>query len=371
MKTIYLAGGCFWGTEHFIRQFDGINETITGYANGIIPNPTYKQVYTDKTGHVECVKVNYDEDILTLYTLLKLFFISIDPIQKDGQAGDIGKRYRTGIYWTDDQDREIIEKVHAEIQASYGENVLAVEIGELQCFYPAEDYHQDYLLKHPDGYCHITFATLHFARTFARLTKVLKAMDITPKGHSKADRYSILFEHISPIVKTEDNITKRMAQISLMIHQCFNFWWTGFYIVTDNELILGPYQGPLACLRIAFGRGVCGTAWKEKRTIIVPDVEEFPGHIACSSESKSEIVVPIWQDGEIKAVLDIDSEKHATFDNTDAHWLEKITSYILHSWQQDASGAAAALAVHEKTTPADVSLDELKVLLESHGAILR
>ena len=119
-----------------------------------------------------------------------------------------------------------------------------------------------------------------------------------------------------------------MTQISLMIHQTFGFWWTGFYIVRGNELILGPYQGPLACLRIAYVRGVCGTAWNEARTIIVPDVDEFPGHIACSSESKSEIVIPLRSEGEITGVLDIDSEKTDCFDETDAHWLEKIIALI-------------------------------------------
>ena len=324
MKTIYLAGGCFWGTEHYIKQFDGIIETITGYANGSIPSPSYEQVYTDTTGYAECVKVTFDENILSLRTLLKLFFISVDPLQKDGQAGDIGTRYRTGIYWSDEQDKKTVEEVYAEISSTYDQDILALEIGQLQCFYPAEDYHQDYLVKHPDGYCHISFATQYFAKTYARLTTALGISQTL----SKEEKYRILLEHISLLFNKEDNITKRMTQVSLMIHQTFNFWWTGFYIVRGNELILGPYQGPLACLRIAYGRGVCGTAWKEGRTIIVPDVEEFPGHIACSSESKSEIVIPLYQNGEIKGVLDIDSERPATFDEIDANWLEKIVTYF-------------------------------------------
>lgn len=343
MKTIYLAGGCFWGTEHYIRQFDGIIETMTGYANGTIHDPSYEQVYTDKTGYVECVRVIYDENTLSLRTLLKLFFISIDPLQKDGQAGDIGTRYRTGIYWDNELDRQTVEDVYAEISSTYEveltdavhsdsirtqQNIISVKTGPLQCFYPAEEYHQDYLVKHPDGYCHISLATQHFAKTYARMTKALKAAGHMSEILSKEEKYRILSEYISLLVKAKDDITKRMAQISLMIHQAFGFWWTGFYLVKGNELILGPYQGPLACLRIAYGRGVCGTAWKEERTIVVPDVEEFPGHIACSSESKSEIVIPLRQNGLIKGVLDIDSEKHATFDDTDALWLEKITNIL-------------------------------------------
>ena len=119
-----------------------------------------------------------------------------------------------------------------------------------------------------------------------------------------------------------------MANIAAMIHHTFSFWWTGFYRVIGKELILGPFQGPLACSRIAYGRGVCGTAWKEQTTQVVADVELFPGHIACSSLSRSEIVVPVWSNGEIVGVLDIDSEHLSTFDLTDKEWLEKIVALI-------------------------------------------
>jgi GAF domain-containing protein len=117
-----------------------------------------------------------------------------------------------------------------------------------------------------------------------------------------------------------------MANIASMIHCTFGFWWTGFYRVVDNQLVLGPFQGPLACSRIGFGKGVCGTAWKLRETVIVPDVEQFPGHIACSSASRSEIVVPVSDKGsqEVIAVLDIDSDSLDTFDQTDRLWLEKI-----------------------------------------------
>ena len=115
-----------------------------------------------------------------------------------------------------------------------------------------------------------------------------------------------------------------MANMAAMLHETFGFWWTGFYRVINGELVLGPFQGPLACTRIAFGRGVCGTAWKEQKTMVVPDVELFPGHIACSSASRSEIVVPVFKDGEITAVLDIDSAELNTFNETDKEYLEKL-----------------------------------------------
>ena len=130
------------------------------------------------------------------------------------------------------------------------------------------------------------------------------------------------------MLESENDLTANMANLSAMIHREFGFWWTGFYRVCNEELVLGPFQGPIACTRIAYGKGVCGTAWKRQETIVVPDVEEFPGHIACSSESRSEIVVPVWRDDKVIAVLDIDSEKLGTFDETDKVWLEKIVSLL-------------------------------------------
>ena len=142
----------------------------------------------------------------------------------------------------------------------------------------------------------------------------------------KCNKYSVLYEHIKSLTDGEDDPIANMANISSMIHQTFGFWWTGFYRVNGNMLVLGPFQGLLACTRIPFGRGVCGTAWKEAATVIVPDVDAFPGHIACSSASRSEIVVPVSDKGsqEVIAVLDIDSDSLDTFDQTDRLWLEKI-----------------------------------------------
>ena len=145
---------------------------------------------------------------------------------------------------------------------------------------------------------------------------------------SKEEKYALLYKQVASLVESESDIIANMANIAAMIHETFRFWWTGFYRVAGDELVLGPFQGPLACSRIKFGRGVCGTAWKEARTQVVPDVEQFPGHIACSSASKSEIVVPIFKEGKVVAVLDIDSEHLATFDDTDRLWLERIVSLL-------------------------------------------
>lgn len=146
---------------------------------------------------------------------------------------------------------------------------------------------------------------------------------------TKDQKYNLLYSQIKALTEGEDDTIANMANIASMIHQTFGFWWTGFYRVCGNELILGPFQGPLACSRIPYGKGVCGTAWKEARTQVVPDVDKFPGHIACSSLSHSEIVVPVYFNEEITAVLDIDSKDLGTFDETDASWLEKIVN-LLH-----------------------------------------
>ena len=145
---------------------------------------------------------------------------------------------------------------------------------------------------------------------------------------SKEERYKLLFAEAEAMLRDESDEIASMANLAAMIDQTFGFWWTGFYRVLGEELVLGPFQGPVACTRIGYGRGVCGTAWREEQTIIVEDVEKFPGHIACSSLSRSEIVVPVWRGNTICAVLDIDSEHLATFDSTDREWLEKIVALL-------------------------------------------
>lgn len=144
----------------------------------------------------------------------------------------------------------------------------------------------------------------------------------------KEEKYKMLYQQIVSVVEGENDTIANMANVAAMIHSTFQFWWTGFYRVMGKELVLGPFQGPMACTRIGFNRGVCGTAWQRGETIIVDDVDTFPGHIACSSASRSEIVVPIWHNGNIAGVLDIDSEKLATFDTIDKIWLERIAELI-------------------------------------------
>lgn len=319
MKEIYFAGGCFWGTEHFFSGVDGVVSAESGYAQGredFSGRPSYEQVYTDTTGFAETVRVSYNPERISLQTLAELFFDIIDPLSLNRQGHDVGTRYRTGIYYTSDEDLPVLRTVYDAVQESVGAR-LAVELEPLRSFYPAEERHQKYLDKNPDGYCHLPLKTFKYLR---------------------------LYQDIRLFLGDETDAVARMAETAAFIYERMKFFWVGFYIVSGNELTLGPFQGPPACLRIGYGRGVCGTAWKEARTIVVPDVEEFPGHIACSSLSRSEIVVPVpagttdpsatgrWARPEaIAAVLDIDSTSIGTFDATDALWLEKICGLVLLS----------------------------------------
>ena len=150
------------------------------------------------------------------------------------------------------------------------------------------------------------------------------------EGMNKAEKYAEVLRMIQAVVEGESDIIANMANVAALLHEEFGFWWTGFYRVDQesDQLVLGPFQGPVACTRIPFGKGVCGTAWERSETVIVPDVHQFPGHIACSSASNSEIVVPVFHGKKVIAVLDIDSTEFNTFDQTDKEWLEKIVTLI-------------------------------------------
>ena len=145
---------------------------------------------------------------------------------------------------------------------------------------------------------------------------------------NKIEKYETLYKQLQSLLSGETDQIANMANMAALIHETFGFWWTGFYIVKKDQLVLGPFQGPIACTRIPYGKGVCGTSWHRQETIVVPDVEEFPGHIACSSLSRSEIVVPLFRNGEVIAVLDIDSEELNTFDDIDKQYLEEMCEVI-------------------------------------------
>lgn len=313
-KEIYLAAGCFWGAEHFFKQIDGVLSTEVGFANGHTVNPTYKEVYTDTTGFAETVHITYDPLRVSLTFLLEMYFKAIDPTSLNKQGEDEGTRYRTGIYYVDTTDLPFANYMMAEEAKKYG-LPLRVEVLPLQNFYRAEDYHQDYLDNNPDGYCHLPVELFAYAKN-----------NRNTRTQDKAARYELLVKQYKALAQGETDEIALMANAAALIQDAMHFWWTGYYRVVNNELVLGPFQGPVACMHIAYGKGVCGTAWQEARTLLVPDVEEFPGHIACSAASRSEIVVPVTRNGKIVAVLDIDSEHLCTFDSCDQHYLEQLVA---------------------------------------------
>ena len=149
-----------------------------------------------------------------------------------------------------------------------------------------------------------------------------------PPSGSKEEIYQALLPQVAALISGEQDLVANLANIAAALREAFGFFWVGFYIVQGQELVLGPFQGPIACTRIAFGRGVCGTSWTEKTTQLVPDVDAFPGHIACSSASKSEIVVPAFQDGEVFLVLDVDSDRLNDFDSVDQRYLEELMQLL-------------------------------------------
>lgn len=151
---------------------------------------------------------------------------------------------------------------------------------------------------------------------------------LTGDHPDKAGKYRHLLPQIYALIEGETNQVANLANTASALKSAFNWWWVGFYLVEKDQLVLGPFQGPVACTRIAFGKGVCGTAWKERKTIVVSDVQLFPGHIACSAASRSEIVVPVLKHNEVIAVLDADSEHHSHFDETDHLFLEQLCSHL-------------------------------------------
>lgn len=152
---------------------------------------------------------------------------------------------------------------------------------------------------------------------------------IVSNESSKADKYKELLPQLKSLLQAETDVIANMGNVAAALKEVFGFFWVGFYIVRDDQLVIGPFQGPIACTRISFGKGVCGTAWKKEEAIIVPDVDRFPGHISCSSLSKSEIVIPVFHNGKVAAILDVDSEFLDHFDEADEKYLSEIVELIL------------------------------------------
>ena len=248
-REIYFAGGCFWGTEHFMKQIQGVVSTEVGYANGNIQNPTYEQVCSDNTGFAETVKVDYLPESVKLEFLIDLFFKTIDPTSVNRQGGDIGTQYRTGIYYTDKADFPIIQATVAKLAKNYSKP-LAIEIKPLSNFYKAEDYHQDYLDKHPNGYCHISPELFDMAKKANPQQTYHKPDDATLRTKLTPEQYAV----------TQQNATERAFK-----NEYWNEEREGIYvdITTGEPLFVSTDKFDSGCGWPSFSKPIDNTLIKE------------------------------------------------------------------------------------------------------------
>ncbi len=242
-KEIYLAGGCFWGTEKYFENINGVTETKVGYANGNTQDPTYDEVCHHNTGHAETVKVIYEDTILTLPLLLDLYYDIIDPVSINRQGGDIGTQYRTGIYFVDLQDEEVIKNSMEELQKKYKEEV-AIEVSQLLNFYSAEEYHQKYLDKNPNGYCHIGKE---------KFKKVINAVDISKKYTKKSNE-----ELKNSLTNIQFDVTQNSATEAPFVNEYYNEYKEGIYvdITTGEPLFVSSDKFESGCGWPSFSRPI-------------------------------------------------------------------------------------------------------------------
>ena len=263
-QTIYLAGGCFWGTEHFLGLVHGVENTEVGYANSVVPNPTYREVCTGKTGAAETVKVVYDANEISLPFLLSLYYETIDPTSLNKQGNDRGTQYRTGIYYTNPADRPIIEKSLAELQREY-KKPLAIEVGPLENFYPAEDYHQDYLDKNPGGYCHISPGLFRLAREVRDTTLLKKkeqeSVSSLDRNYTKPSEAE-LREKLTPL---QYEVTQNSATERPYYNEYNKEFRPGIYvdIVTGEPLFLSTDKFESGCGWPAFSKPISDKVLQE------------------------------------------------------------------------------------------------------------
>lgn len=258
LKEIYLAGGCFWGTEHFMQLVHGVEDTQVGYANSIVPNPSYREVCTGRTQAAETVKVVYDADSVSLPFLLNLYFQTIDPTSLNQQGNDRGTQYRTAIYYTDPADSSIISQSLKQLQKHYAQP-LAVEYGPLHNFYPAEDYHQDYLINNPGGYCHINPALFRLAREARDTSLAEKKLKVYVKPDEEELR-----RKLTPL---QYEVTQHNATERPFANEYNDEFRPGIYvdITTGEPLFLSTDKFESGCGWPAFSKPISETLIKNLR----------------------------------------------------------------------------------------------------------
>lgn len=241
-KKIYLAGGCFWGMERALQLLDGITATTVGYANGHTDNPTYKEVCTDKTGYRETVRVVYDSRRISMRRIIDAFFICIDPTQQNRQKEDIGSQYQTGVYYENEADLPLLRKIFAEKAKNYPE--FHVELKPLERFYDAEEYHQDYLIKNPNGYCHVSFGEFEEIRKLNEekdRKRVYFAGSIRG-GRADAGLYGRMIEHLQQVT---DVLTEHVGNLDLEVRPTAEeIYQQDTYWLAESDLLIGEVSTP-------------------------------------------------------------------------------------------------------------------------------
>ena len=301
MQTIYLAGGCFWGTEHFLSLVHGVIEAEVGYANSNVPNPTYREVCTGRTGAAETVKVIYNPKEVSLPFLLNLYYKTIDPTSLNKQGNDRGTQYRTGIYYTDPAERPVIEKSLAQLQEHYSKP-LAIEVGPLENFYPAEDYHQDYLDKNPGGYCHISPGLFKLAKEVRDTTLLNKeaqeSVDAAATANSLERTYtkpsdSELRKKLTPL---QYEVTQNAATERPYSNEYDKEFRPGIYvdIVTGEPLFLSTDKFESGCGWPAFSKPISPDLIKGYR-----DLSHGMDRIEVRSKSGDSHLGHVFNDGPI------------------------------------------------------------------------
>lgn len=257
IETVYFAGGCFWGTEHFFKQIDGVTNTEVGYANSIVPNPTYKEVCTGKTEAAEGVKVEYDPTKIDLPFLIQLYLMTIDPTSVNKQGNDVGTQYRTGIYYTNVGQKLIAEEEMAKVSQLHS-SPIAVEIKPLTNFYSAEDYHQDYLDKNPGGYCHINPKLFEIARKASKP----KSIEVDPSAYSKQSDAELKMR----LSNVQYAVTRENATEAPYRNEYYDEHRKGIYvdITTGEPLFLSNDKFDSGCGWPSFSRPISEAVITEK-----------------------------------------------------------------------------------------------------------
>jgi len=256
LKTIYLAGGCFWGTEHLFSLVPGVRETVAGYADSSVDNPSYEEVCTGRTGAAETVRVVYDADLVGLTSLLQLYFRSIDPTSLNRQGNDVGTQYRTGIYYTDRDDVPVIDAAVAALQRRYS-SPLAIEVKPLANFFPAEEYHQEYLVKNPRGYCHVDRALFWEAKNLGRKPEADECENLTEGKAEKCSREE-LRKRLTPL---QWEVTQNGATERPFTNEYDHEFRRGIYVdITDGTpLFVSSAKYDSGCGWPAFSRPINDT----------------------------------------------------------------------------------------------------------------